>query len=75
MSSRPTRGSRKRQLPLDYMLDTDPERRDRLAICAAQYCHPRAADHPKGKKVVAREAAAEAGEYGWGNDLKGDWPQ
>jgi phage terminase small subunit len=67
--------------PLDYMLGVindptaDTERRDRLAVCAAQYCHPRAANHPKGKKAVARDAAAEAGDYGWGDDLKGNWPQ
>jgi len=65
-------------LPLDYMLmvindsTADVERRDRMAICAAQYCHPRAANHPKGKKVLAAEAAAEAGD-GWDGDLA--WPQ
>jgi len=65
-------------LPLDYMLmvindpTADVERRDRMAICAAQYCHPRAANHPKGKKIAAQEAAAEAGGYEWGDDLS--WP-
>jgi len=67
-------------LPLDYMLMVinDPSasvgRRDRMAICAAQYCHPRAANHPKAKRVAAREAAAEADD-GWGDDLTGNWPQ
>jgi len=62
-------------LPLEYMLGimrdetADPARRDRMAICAAQYCHPRAANHPKGKKIAAQEAAAEAGD-GWGGDLE-----
>ena len=65
-------------LPLDYMLavindpTADVERRDRMAICAAQYCHPRVAKHPKGKKVLAAEAAAEAGGE-WGGDLA--WQQ
>jgi len=67
-------------LPLDYMLavindaSADVERRDRMAICAAQYCHPRAANHPIGKKVAAAKAAAEADD-GWGGDLAGNWPQ
>ena len=65
-------------LPLDYMLGVindptaDVERRDRMAICAAQYCHARAANHPVGKKVAAAKAAAEADD-GWGDDL--GWPQ
>ena len=80
MASSSTRGRRKQLLPLEYMLQilNDPsapvDRRDRMAICAAQYCHPRAANHPKGQKVLAREAAKEADD-GWGGDLQGDWSQ
>jgi hypothetical protein len=90
MSSRATRARHKSPpapsdasvslTPLAYMLAVindpaaDPDRRDRMAICAAQYCHPRAANHPKGKKAIAREAAAEAGAAdGWGDDL--GWQQ
>jgi hypothetical protein len=56
----------------------DVERRDRMAICAAQYCHPRAANHSKGMKAAARETAREAAhevDDVWGNDLRVDWPQ
>ena len=65
--------------PLDYMLSivrdpsADPARRDRMAICCAQYCHPRAGD--KGKKDAEAEAAREAGGREWGDDLAADdWP-
>ena len=77
MASGTTRGRRKWLSPLDYMLAVindpraDLERRDRMAICAAQYCHPRAANHPKSMKVAAREAAAEAADE-WGDDLRYD---
>jgi hypothetical protein len=63
--------------PLDYMLsivrdpDADPKRRDKMAIAAAQYCHPRVAAVGKGKKARAAEAAKTAGENsGWGDLLK-----
>jgi hypothetical protein len=62
--------------PLAYMLavmndDTaDAARRDRMAIAACPYCHPRA-DAVLGKKDRAREAAQTAGEgTAWGNDLE-----
>jgi hypothetical protein len=67
--------------PLDYMLGVindpaaEPERRDRMAICAAQYCHPRAANHPETKRGSAAKAAKHAGGDGWGDDLSGDWSQ
>jgi hypothetical protein len=54
-------------MPLDYMLSVirDPtatqERRDRLAIAAAPYCHPKIADYQRGKKDQQTEAAETAG--------------
>jgi len=66
--------------PLAYMLavindpTADPARRDRMAICAAQYCHPRAVDNRQTKKALAAAAAKRAGvDDVWGNDLS--WPQ
>jgi phage terminase small subunit len=63
--------------PLDYMLAVirDPNagttRRDRMAIAAAPYCHPRVADAAKGKKVQQAEAALAAGAGTvWGDDLE-----
>jgi phage terminase small subunit len=60
--------------PLDYMLavinDTaaDPARRDRLAVCAAQYVHPKAGD--LSKKDAEAEAAEKAGsDSEWAGDL------
>jgi hypothetical protein len=64
-------------MPLDYMLgvirDTTAtqDRRDRMAIAAAPYCHPRMADAVKGKKDQQAEAAATAGVgTPWADDLK-----
>jgi hypothetical protein len=67
-------------LPLDYMLGVmrdpaaSPARRDRMATCAAQYCHPRAADTRAGKRAAQAKAAKEAGGAGsgWGDDLQVD---
>ena len=66
--------------PLQHMLSVinDPEapaaRRDKMAIAAAPYCHPRVAD--KGKKAVEAEAAGKAGDdTEWAGDLAGDWQQ
>jgi hypothetical protein len=63
--------------PLDYMISVindpsaAPERRDRLAVCAAQYCHPRMVDLRKGKKDHENEAAESAGVNGeWAGDLR-----
>jgi phage terminase small subunit len=54
-------------LPLDYMLQVinDPEekdknRKDRLAIAAAPYCHPRKGEGA-GKKEEKADRAAKAG--------------
>jgi hypothetical protein len=61
--------------PLRYMLRTmndpsvDEARRDRMAIAAAPFCHPRA-DAVMGKKARAAEDAQTAGEgTDWGDDL------
>jgi hypothetical protein len=61
------------RLPLAYMLavmndaDASPERRDKMAIAAASFCHPRAV---AGKKTRAAEDAETAGEgTEWGDDL------
>jgi hypothetical protein len=66
--------------PLSYLLSVvadpaaDPRRRDRCAIAAAAYVHPR--PQPVGKK---RQAAKEAQRAGagtqWAGDLDGDWQQ
>jgi hypothetical protein len=62
-------------LPLAYMLavmndeGADPERRDKMAIAAASFCHPRAGV-AMGKKARAAEDAETAGEgTDWGEDL------
>lgn len=53
--------------PLDYMLSVirdetaTAERRDRMAIAAAPYCHPKIADITKGKKDQQAETAEMAG--------------
>jgi len=64
--------------PLDYMLSVirDPtatqERRDKMAIAAAPYCHARLTEaQPKGKKDQQVEAAATAGMgTQWSSDLE-----
>jgi hypothetical protein len=56
--------------PLDYLLavmndpTAEPERRDRMAIAAAPFVHPRAADGRPTKKQTAEEVAARAGKRG-----------
>ena len=59
--------------PLEYMVmvmndpDADPLRRDRMAIAACVYVHPRA---DAGKKSRATEDAETAGrDSEWGDDL------
>jgi hypothetical protein len=50
--------------PLQYMLDVmndpkiDPTRRDRMAIAAAPYCHPRISD----RRVTMKEQRATAAQ-------------
>ena len=63
--------------PLEYMLTimNDPTaeayRRDRMAIAAAPFCHPRLSDMVKGKKDQQAEAAEQAGAgTEWGKDLE-----
>ena len=61
----------RRRTPLRYMLDTmndhaaSPERRDRMAIAAAPFCHPKIADNRIGKKAAeaADAKAAATGRY------------
>ena len=61
--------------PLEYMLkvmrnpEADQQRRDRMAVSAAPFCHARVADVKGGKKEAAAEAAKTAGE-GWEDDLE-----
>jgi phage terminase small subunit len=63
--------------PLEYMLAVmnDPTaeeyRRDRMAIAAAPFCHPRISDAVKGKKDQQTEAAEMAGMGTvWAKDLE-----
>jgi hypothetical protein len=63
---------------LEYMLAVmndaraDDARRDRMAIAAAPYAHPRADAKPAGKKDLAIAAARTAGDgTEWGDDLAG----
>jgi hypothetical protein len=63
--------------PLDYMLAVirDPGagvvRRDKMAIAAAPYCHPRVAYMVKGKKDMQADAAETAGTgTAWAGDLE-----
>ena len=54
--------------PLEYMLavmsdpDADPLRRDKMAIAAAPFMHPRVADARYGKKDAERDRAEEMGK-------------
>ena len=65
--------------PLDYLLmvindpNADSDRKDRLAIAAAPYCHPRLTEAPKavGKKDQRAEDAETAGVgTAWSSDLE-----
>jgi len=65
--------------PLQYLLTVindptaDSDRKDRLAIAAAPYCHPRLteAQRVKGKKDQQAEAAEQAGTgTPWARDLE-----
>jgi hypothetical protein len=64
-------------MPLDYMLavirdsTARTDRRDKMAIAAAPYCHPRVADARKGKKDRQVAAAVTAGKgTAWASDLE-----
>lgn len=68
-------------MPLDYMLKVmnDPlaedARRDRMAIAAAPYVHPKQDAVVRGKKDQAAEDAKTAGlGSDWGDDLAGGAP-
>lgn len=63
-------------MPLDYMLmvirdeTASQERRDRMAMAAAPYCHAKLADRAKGMKDQQSEAAETAGlGTPWAADL------
>jgi hypothetical protein len=65
--------------PLEYMLlvmndpEADMARRDRMAMAAAPYCHPRVSDTRIGKKEQATEAAETAAVgTAWAEDLELD---
>jgi len=72
-----TEAQRTGLMPIDYLLsvmrDTSaaPGRRDRAAICAAQYCHARAADYrvPKRDRQAA-EARKAGADTEWETDLQ-----
>ena len=62
-------------MPLDYMISVirDPnatqERRDRMAIAAAPYCHPRLSEPVRVGKKEVQEDQAKAAALGWMGDL------
>jgi len=66
--------------PLAYLLqvindpNADSDRKDRLAIAAAPYCHPKLMErHTVGKKDQQAEAAEQAGMgTGWATDLESE---
>src|SRR5262245_42988376 len=63
--------------PLSWMLHVindptaAPERRDRMAIAAAQYVHQRAVYTRQSKKAAPQQAANQTGDE-WGGDLAFD---
>jgi hypothetical protein len=68
-----------KRLPLEHKLDVmndadqPADRRDRMAVAAAPYVHPKAADQKLGKKEVAEKEARSAGlDPEWGDDLSPD---
>ena len=68
-----------RLTPLDYMLmvvndqTASQERRDRMAMAAAPYCHAKLADRVKGIKDQQSEAAETAGiGTPWAADLESE---
>ena len=64
--------------PLDYLLmvindpNADSDRKDRLAIAAAPYCHPRLiqSERPSKKARAAKEAAVAGMGTPWSSDLE-----
>ena len=66
--------------PLDYLLmvindpNADSDRKDRLAIAAAPYCHPRLIEPQKIGKKDRQDEAAETAGMGtpWAKDLDFD---
>jgi hypothetical protein len=62
-------------MPLDYMISVirDPtatqERRDRMAVAAAPYCHPRLNEPVRVGKKDIQQVDAKAASLGWMGDL------
>lgn len=63
--------------PLQYMIavmndaTVDANRRDRMAVAAAPYCHPKVSEQKIGKKDIAAENAVTAGVgTSWSGDLE-----
>ena len=67
--------------PLSYMLSVmndiraDPARRDRMAIAAAPYLHPKIAENRLGKRQLELEAARHAAEGTEWEDLLPPLPE
>jgi hypothetical protein len=64
------------ELPLEYMLrimrdpTVEDARRDKMAVLAAPFCHPRIADNRFGKRDAALDQAQRATEgTEWADDL------
>lgn len=77
ISPKPAPKTADRLMPLDYMLmvvrdeTAAQERRDRMAMAAAPYCHAKLADRVKGIKDQQSEAAETAGiGTPWAADLE-----
>ena len=62
-------------MPLDYMLavmrddGADQVRRDRMAMAAAPYCHPRMAEDQRVGKKEVRKEKAKAANTAWLADI------
>src|SRR5262245_58744464 len=76
---RSTSNRQRKLTPLSYMLGVindptaEPARRDRMAICAAQYVHPRMSDGvPKRDRQAADARKAGGSNTEWAGDLDGD---
>ncbi len=69
------------QDPLAYMIATmndpraDPARRDRMAIAAAPYLHPKIAENRLGKRELTLQAARDAAEGTEWEDLLPPLPE
>jgi hypothetical protein len=70
-----TSGAPGTMTPLDYLLalvndeTATPERRDRAAIAACAYCHPRIAATMGARARAAKDALTAGEGTDWGDDL------